>query len=200
MWLPGRPFRTADVRDIFWYRTAPSGVANPHHVPSARAINRFNDGATGYRLLYFAQDPGTALIEARALLGLVPGPLAPAAPSPRSWTIFRYRIRLGPNRVVDFGQPENREAIDTTVQELTGDWAGYGIRRLAVPPILPITDREIHAPTQRLGVWFARHLRHNYLGFLSPSARNPVVQNLVLFYDRIPTDSVIVTGISHVTV
>ena len=200
MRLLPRLTRSAVISHLFWYRATPSGVANPHHVPSARAINRFNDGATGYRLLYFAQDPGTALLEVRALLGFVPGPFAPAAPSPQSWTIFRYRIRLGPNQVVDFGQPENRAEINTSVQELTGDWESYRVRHLPVAPILPVVGGRSRAPTQELGAWFAGHLSHDYLGFLSPSARNPLVQNLVLFYDRLPAGSVVVTGSSRVTV
>ena len=200
MRLPRSRLIGTHVEDIFWYRAAPSGVANPHHVPSARAINRFNDGITGYRLLYFAQNPGTALVEVRALLGFVPGPFAAAAPSPRSWTIFRYRIRLGSYHVVDFGQPENRAAIDTSVQELTGDWEGYRTRPLYAGAIHSITDGEIHAPTQRLGAWLTTHLPHEYCGFVSSSARNPLVQNLVLFYNRLPNDSVIVTGSTQVTV
>ena len=200
MRLPRSRLIGAHVEDIFWYRAAPSGVANPHHLPSASAINRFNDGTSGYRLLYFAQNPETALVEVRALLGFVPGPLVPAAPSPRSWTIFRYRIRLRHNHVVDFGQPENRAAIDTSVQELTGDWEGYRIRPLCVVPTHPIMDGDIHAPTQRLGAWLATHLPRGYCGILSPSARNPLIQNLVLFCDRLPTCSVILTGSSQVTV
>lgn len=191
---------SADVSKIFWYRAAPSGAADPHHVPSAHAINRFNDGATGYRLLYFAQDPGTALVEVRALLGFLPGPFASAAPSPTSWTIFRYRVQIGPDHIVDFGHPENRAEVDTSVQELTGDWQGYQIRRLLDNPIFPVDDRRSRAPTQELGAWFATYRPRSFFGFLTPSARNPVVQNLVLFYDRVPDYSVMVTGISRVTV
>ena len=189
----------ADVSRIFWYRAAPAGVADPYHVPSRRAVNRFNDGAAGYRLLYFAQDPATALIEARAVLGFVPGPYAPAAPAPRLWTLIRYRVQIGSNHVVDFGQPKNRAEIDTSVQELTGDWQGYHIRRLVDAPVFPIEDRRNRARTQELGAWFSAYRLGGYFGFLSPSARNPIVQNLVLFFDRLPPRSVVVTGISNLT-
>ena len=107
---------------------------------------------------------------------------------------------MHPNDVIDFGEPVSRAAIDTTIQELTGDWNGYRIRRLSASPSLPIGGLRTHAPTQELGAWFATHLTRDYRGFLSPSARNPLVQNLVLFYDHLPNGSVIVTGRSRVTV
>ena len=157
MRLPGALSPAANVGNVTWYRAAPSSVANPRHVPSARAVNRFNDGTTGYRLLYFAQDPRTALFEVRALLGFVSGPFAPAAPSPRSWTIFQHRIQLGPKDIIDFGQPANRAAIDTTIQELTGDWEGYHMRPLSAQASLPIGRLRAHAPTQELGAWLATH-------------------------------------------
>ena len=184
-------FRLVPCPKVPWYRAAPASVANPRHVPSARAINRFNGGQTGYQLLYFAPNPQTALFEARALLGFITGPFAPAAPSPRSWTIFRYQIQNGID-VVDFGQPVNRAAVDTTVQELTGDWEGYHVRRFPIQPTSPaIVSQRIHAPTQELGAWLSAR---NYQGFLSPSARNPLIQNLVLFYNTLPNNSVWVTG------
>ena len=121
-----------------WYRAALTRVANPFHVPSGKAINRFNDGTTchltqkGYRLLYFAPDPQTALLEVRAMLGFIPGPVAPASFPPRSWTVFQYQVKLGCNTIVNFGDPGNRCVKDTTIQEMTGDWQGYHVRPLLV--------------------------------------------------------------------
>ncbi|MDD9961680.1 MAG: RES family NAD+ phosphorylase [Gammaproteobacteria bacterium] len=73
--------------------------------------------------------------------------------------------------VVDLADPANRSIIDTTPQELTGDWRGYR------------TPHAAPAPTQALA-----HAVHQALpathGILAPSARNPSVSNLIVFHPR----------------
>ena len=181
--------RPTSLRSGPWYRVAPSFIANPFHIPSVNSINRFNDGASGYRLLYFAPDIDTALFEARALLGNLYGHFVPAGVH-RLWTIFRYDIVFpcNPQPIVDFGDPINRNAFNTTIQEMTGDWEGYHLRRLMPSTIY---SNRIHAPTQELG---ANIENTPHLGYLAPSVCNPLVTNLILYYDRLPSNSVKFSG------
>ena len=114
------------VRD--WFRAAPASIARPDHEPRVGTSSRFNDGASAYAVLYFAPDPVTALLEARALFGYPHSVEVEAAHD--TWRVLRYRIDLGEEAtVVDFGSPRERSEADTNTQELTGDWEG---RRLAV--------------------------------------------------------------------
>ena len=174
-----------------WYRAAPAAVANAGHVPSAMAVNRFNDGNGTSRLLYFAPNPVTALLEARALLGFPLGPLAPAGIH-RHWTVFRYTVTLARNAIVDFGDPKQRSAFDTTIQEMTGDWEGYALRRTSNSPTSAVRVGRLTAPTQELAARLQSDL--SLQGFLAPSARNPIDANLVLLYDRLAQGSVVATG------
>lgn len=170
---------------------SPAAIANAAHVPSATAVNRFNDGSGTRRLLYFAANPVTALLEARALLGSPPGPIAPAGIH-RHWTVFRYTVALAGNAIVDFGDPAQRSAFDTTIQEMTGDWEGYSLRRARNVPAAAIRVGRLTAPTQEL----AAQLQNDpsLKGFLAPSARSPIATNLVLLHDRLTQGSVIATG------
>ncbi len=178
-----------------WYGAAPSAVAVPHHVPSSTSRNRFNDGAGAFALRYFAADPVTALLEAVALHGSYATGFVPAPPPTRPWTVFRYDIAQLLT-VISFADPAVRTATPTTTQELTGDWLGYHHRKLythALPPHLPrVHPARDAAPTQRLAnrVYGLPSVH----GFLSPSAKSPLIANLVLFFGRLPAGSVRHTG------
>ena len=72
-----------------------------------------------------------------------------------------------------------RARIQTTVQELTGDWADYAKRTVNSPDVSSTPP----APTQQLGEDLYQIPRCQ--GFLMPSARNSIHPNLVVFPDRV---------------
>ncbi len=161
---------TTSLPSRIWYRAVNPAAASAAPRPSARAT-RFNAGPTAtpsLRLLYFAPDPLTALFEVEALLGSV---FSFSAPNPfRGAAVVSHTVpRLD---IVDLGNPAIRNIVETTRQELTGDWRAY--RQPATSP----------APTQALA--HAVHQTHTAVkGILAPSARNPHFNNLVVFYDRV---------------
>ena len=166
-----------------WFRAAPSAIADPRHVPSSTARNRFNDGAGTFALLYFAPDPVTALLEAVAFHGSYATGFVRGPPPARGWTVFQYQIAQ-PLLIVDFADPDVRSTSDTTTQELTGDWLGYHHRALfgslfdSVPPShLPrVMPGHSVPPTQQLASdLYASTGAH---GLLSPSAKAPTIANL----------------------
>ena len=59
---------------------------------------------------------------------------------------------------------------------MTGDWFTY-------------PRCGVHAPTQELAEAIFRR-PENPMGLLAPSARNPLANNLVLFPDRLPKQSI----------
>lgn len=158
-----------------WYRCVPAQFA---HTPprTSTGRTRFNPGHL--RILYFAPNARLARFEARALLGSyfhtsVPNPGPP-------YVVVQYRISLGQQaRIVDATEFQ-LPVIDTTVQEMTGDWFSY-------PRNFPTTVT--NAPTQDLAD--AIHKRMDKpVGLLAPSARNPFADNLILFEDRVPASSI----------
>ena len=134
--------------------------------------SRFNPG--NLRAMYFAPDPLLARFEARDVLGHWFGD---AVPSLRDrHVVVEYRIELGLDpSIVDAG-PAQLDAIETTVQEMTGDWHSYRWRATT-------------APTQDLASAIFG-LPDAPMGMMAPSARNPLRNNLILFADRLPRRSV----------
>lgn len=176
-----------------WYSVAPSAVANPFHVPSKHARNRFNDASGSLALRYFGPNTRTALLEATALHGSYATGFVPGSPPARWWTVFEYRI-VKNLTVVDLTAPNERRVNGTTVQELTGDWLGYHHRGLHRPPAhLPaVRAGAATAPTQVLAQ--SIHAMQDIHGFLAPSAKVPTIANLVLFFDRLPNGCLQLTG------
>ena len=160
---------TTSLASRTWYRAVDPAFANTAPRPSV-GITRFNDGPSGspsYRLLYFAPDPVTALYEVEALLGSV---FSFSVANPLRGSVVTAHV-VPPLDIVDLGNPANRNIVDTTRQELSGDWRAY-----RQPQTTP-------APTQAL----ARAVHHSkpaVHGIVAPSARNPLVNNLIVFYDR----------------
>ena len=163
-----------------WYRTVREKyAAQPLDCEHTRWNgSRFKPSAEEFSILYLAPDYSTALLEAGALLshprrGTVPG---------RSgrWQTVRVNVRL--DRVVDLRTTGERNQVATTVQELTGDWLNYAHRTASTPDVSSTPP----APTQNLGV--ALYQGTDCQGFLTPSARNSMLPNLVVFPDRVSID------------
>ena len=154
-----------------WYRSVEDRYR--FHPPFvSRAPTRFNRG--GLQVAYFAPDQMLARFEARDVLGHWFGD---AVPAPRDrHVVVEYAIDLGSEPAIVDARPPQLYAVETTVQEMTGDWHSY-----------PSAGAD--APTQHLAS--AVHARPDApLGLTAPSARNPLQDNLILFADRLPPRSI----------
>ncbi len=162
-----------------WYRAIrpqffQTALAFAH---SATIPGRFNGGSIqnpGFPVLYLAEDPMVALFEVGALLGSPTAGQTFLANPTNPWTIVPSQIRL--NRVADLTSGSQRRLIETTVQELTGDWRCYYLRspNAALGP-----PYRSNIPTQRLGA--ALHLVKGLEAFLTYSAKVPTRRNLIVF-------------------
>ncbi len=163
-----------------WIRALhPGYLANPlgaAHSPTH--ATRFNPGTPadpGFEILYLAEDATLALFEVQALLGSAyPGAAFVPSPAGGPWTLIDVQVDL--QAVVDFTQHTSRVLIETSVQELTGDWRAYALRKPNRP------RGGIHGsdvPTQLLGRRLERIRRIE--AFLSYSARVATQRNLMIF-------------------
>lgn len=124
--------------------------------------------------MYFAPDGLLARFEARDVLGHWFGDAIPSLGDRH--VVLEYRIELGRGASIIDARPPHLAGVDTTVQEMTGDWQSYGLRGTL-------------APTQDLATAvFDRP--DNPMSLMAPSARNPLRDNLVLFAERLPPRSV----------
>lgn len=166
-----------------WFRAVRPQFLNSvlefSHTPTI--TSRFNAGTfqrSGFPILYFAENQVTALFEVQALLGS-PLPGQSFVPNPgQSWLIANVSIEL--RRVVDLTNEHELSLIQTSVQELTGDWLGYSIRpaQIAVRP-----PYWTNVPTQRLGARL--YAIPGLEGLITPSARVPTSKNLIVFPDKL---------------
>jgi hypothetical protein len=126
-----------------------------------------------FEILYFADDPITAIFEYGAMLGN-PFVAGGAVPHPRRpFAMLNIHVTL--SDTVDLTDVSGvQRPLQTTVQELTGDWDGYQIRGPSTPIALPVGQ----APTQELG-----HALHQtgIEGFRAISARVPSNRTLMVF-------------------
>ena len=179
--LPTQPetgpwFRTVDPRFL------PNAMATGHTpaVPS-----RFYDPLSAsppFRTLYLSDDPLAAQFEAQALFG---SPTTPGGtvPGPRTaGVVIRARVLL--SAVADLSDTRAQALLDTSAQELTGDWTGYRQRGATTPVRAPIGT----APTQALGEALWRDQR-GLEGFLFVSARLAYHRNLVVFPEALGAGS-----------
>ena len=171
--LPRRPITGSWFRAIRpqFFQTA---LAYAH---TATIPGRYNGGSIqrpGFSVLYLAEDPIVALFEVSALLGSpLPGQAFLANPN-QPWTVFPVNVRL--SRVVDLTRVSQRRLLETTVQELTGDWRGYSLRNPNAPLSPPYWT---NIPTQRLGATL--YAVKGLEGFLTYSAKVPTHRNLIVF-------------------
>ena len=144
---------------------------------TARVRSRFQSASArrpGFPLLYLAEDHATALFEVSALLGS-PLPGGAVVPNPAAaWVVVPLRLSL--SRVIDLTDYAAVQLLETSFQELSGDWQGYALRR-----------PHLRVPTQRLGR--ALHEQTDVEAFVTFSAKSPLRRNLVVFPDRLGAGS-----------
>lgn len=162
-----------------WYRAIQlqfyhSLLAIAHTGTIPGRYNAGNPAHPGFQILYLAEDPLVAHFEVQALLGSIyPG--STYIPNPNtSWAVINVQVQLA--RVVDLTRPSQRSLIQTSVQELTGDWRGYLLRNPQAALGPPYWS---NVPTQRLG--HALHAVRDLEGFVSYSARVATRRNLIVF-------------------
>ena len=149
----------------------------------ATTPSRYCEGKGHFEVLYLAYDHLTALFEVQAMLGTPYGTHAPSPHSP--WTILNTNVTL--QHVADITRVSQQHVLDTTAQELTGDWRGYQLRNKGTPVRQPAGSP---APTQELGeaLFVTPHLE----GFRTLSARVPTKMILVVFPEKLVPGSHIV--------
>jgi hypothetical protein len=122
--------------------------------PAAEYVRaRFNPGilrSPGIETLYLALGRDTALFEKRAQFGNPYGPTSQFIAGPRLNTTAVIDVDVNLRSVVDLTDLGNHHLLDTTAQELTGDWLGYELRGQAAPSVV-LTAPTGAAPTQQLG-------------------------------------------------
>lgn len=169
-----------------WYRAIqPHFLATSLQTSQTKTIpSRFNEGARAipqFEILYLAETHLVALFEVQALLG---SPMSPGGivPHPRrAWTILNVSVTL--HNVVDLTDTSNQGLLQTTAQELTGDWRGYKLRG----PGTSVTSPVGTAPTQELGA--ALEALPDIEGFKALSAKLPDQMVLAIFPQKLQPGS-----------
>jgi|SRR5579871_5135244 len=172
--LHRRPLHGTWIRALHpRYLLHPLGTA--HTTTHATRFNPGTPADPAFQILYLAEDATVALFEVQALLGSAyPGAASVPSPAGGPWSLIAVQVDL--QAVIDFTQRASRRLIGTSVQELTGDWRGYALRR---PARLRGGVHGADVPTQRLG---RRLVRIRGLeGFLSYSARIATRRTLMVF-------------------
>ena len=163
-----------------WYRAVAAQWAGTPlaYTHTATRTGRFQNGSAdrpGVEILYLTDDPRVALFEVREIVGSgLPGQPSVPNPKPQAWTIYPIAVEL--QSVADLTQEKQLEIIDTSVQELTGDWYGYEHRpqhQNALPPYFT------HVPTQQLAITL--HQTALFEGLMSYAAVDPRHRNLIVF-------------------
>jgi hypothetical protein len=134
-----------------------------------------------FATLYLAELPNVAEFEAQVVFGSSKGPGVPLHGRARGgWTVMDVSVSL--SVIVDLSDPASQAYLDTSVQEMTGDWEGYDYR--SQYPSATVRNPIGTAPTQALGE--ALYLDSRDLeGFLYISAKVPWHRNLVVFPEHL---------------
>jgi hypothetical protein len=164
-----------------WYRAVRLAHLNtPINTAHTKATpSRFSAGPNASRpfeILYLTETPQVAQFEIGALAGdpLVVGGTLNA---PGSFAVVHVKVVL--HRVADLTVVSQQNLIETTAQELTGDWRGYQQRAVATAPVQEPVGT---APTQDLGE--ALFAVPGVEGFRTLSARLAYHRSLVLFPEK----------------
>jgi hypothetical protein len=131
--------------------------------------------------MYLAENPMVALFEVSALLGDPAGYPGVVPVSLNSWAVINVKVTL--SRVADLTDPAETNQLNTTAQELTGDWRGYQQRQVLGSVGAPIGI----APTQQLGAALAAI--PDLEGFRTLSAKLPCYRVLVVLPDNLDPNS-----------
>jgi hypothetical protein len=174
-----------------WYRAIQShhlkkkALATSH---TKTISSRFNAGSIvaphrQFEILYLAENHNVALYEVQALLGT---PTVAGSPFPHplfTWTVLNVHVAL--TDVVDMTKVSEQAVVETTAQELTGDWRGYELRDFSTSVKEPTAHGvpPVTAPTQEFG----EELYNSTLmeGFISISAKVPDQKVLIIFPERV---------------
>jgi RES domain-containing protein len=169
-----------------WYRAIalkhlPTALQTSH---SADIHTRFNPGLGGksrFEILYLAENQIVAHYEVEAIFG----PPQQGVANPRKSQVISIGVSVRLQSVADLTDPVQQASLETSVQELTGNWDTY------YPG---------EAPTQKLGAALFRS--KNVEGFLTISARIPGCKTLIVFPQKLRTGSRLVfqdesTGKTH---
>ena len=160
--LAQRPLSGHWFRAIGWKHLA-TRLATAHTRTVASRFSAASESAPLQRLLYLGENHQIALFEFGALYG---SPTDPIANPSRSLLLLSLEVRLC--RIADLCEEGERRLIDTSFQELTGNWRNS-------------PDREV--PTHRLGRALFRV--EGLEGFVLPSSKPSGGKNLVVFPDKI---------------
>lgn len=158
-------------------RITPRGI-----VPAAgRPGTRFNPGELlrpRFELLYLALEATTTLLEKRAMYGDSSEFLF----SSRMAQTIVVDVEVDLRTIVDLTDPRSHALLDTSAQEMTGDWAGYEQRRLGALPNVLSQPTGV-APTQTLGWELFRE--PGIEGIKAISAKVPTTCTLVIFTHKL---------------
>lgn len=160
-----------------WYRAIQQKYfSTAQHTNHTKLFaTRFNAGRVAqpqYEVLYLAQDQIVALFEIQALFGsqinnhIIPNPAVTPVIMP---------VEVVLQRIVDLTEWGNEPILETSLQELTGEWRAYAS--------LSANRFITTAPTQLLGA--ALYAEPGIEGFRTPSARIPFATNIVIFPDKL---------------
>lgn len=161
-----------------WYRAVwlahlHTPINTAHTTGNPSRFSQGPDATAPFEILYLTETPQVALFELGAQMGdplTVGGTLS----APTSVAVVQVTVVL--QRVVDLTVVSQQELIETTAQELTGDWRGYKYRKEKAATIKePVGS----APTQDLGeaIFGIKGIE----GFRVPSAKLAYHRNLVIF-------------------
>lgn len=161
---------------------------------TARIPSRFSAGHGSFEVLYLAENAMVALFEVQALLGSPSQPGSVISQPRQAWSIINVDVQL--TRVVNLADPACQSVVETTAQELTGDWRGYKLRSNQTPVAKPTGD----APTQELGE--ALFAVRDAEGFYAISAKLPYHRILVVFPEKLQSPNHVTfhhpqTGATH---
>jgi hypothetical protein len=185
-----------------WYHAATRGYPGrilrltPSGFKSASGYEpiRFNPGAihsvsSSFETLYLALDNETALFEKRVQHGDPCGDPSALLVAARIKNTVVVPVAVNLDTVLDLSDVGVRTPLNTSAQEITGDWRGYEKRGLGLPPPLGVLTTPIGlAPTQQLAWELFQDRRIK--GIISISAKVPTTCCLVVFTHKLqPPDS-----------
>lgn len=172
-----------------WFR-----ALDPRHLPTALstthtrcAPSRYNAGpllspSQQFETFYLAADSFTAMYEYRAVFADNRGNIV----SNPNTSVAVLNVQVTLHEVFDLTDVGSAQVpLDTTAQELTGDWRGYQVRS----PLTSIPGPVGMAPTQELGLAISGT---GIEGFQTISATVPACRVLVILPRNFRTGSTVI--------